>query len=114
MSFETMMMVAIGMIDFPLSKDLITEPIDYRRVMSFGVNITFLALLRRNFRTIPEFEQIQHPIDEHCLPVYFPDAAQWILRVITYNREIDPSTFSLPDMQTAVQYHLQSLQTTNT
>jgi hypothetical protein len=101
-------------INFLLEKDLISEPVDYRRVMSFSVDISFMALLRTKFRTIREFEQMQHPNDELCLPVYFPDAAQWILRVIAYNRESYPSTFSLPNVQAAVQYCLQSLQAADT
>ena len=53
---ETIIMVAIGVINFLLEKDFISEPVDYRRVMGFRVDISFVALLWTKFRTIREFE----------------------------------------------------------
>ena len=53
---ETIIMVAIGVINFLLEKDFISEPVDYRRVMSFRLDISFVALLWTKFRTIREFE----------------------------------------------------------
>ncbi|KAN0068752.1 hypothetical protein V8E54_012921 [Elaphomyces granulatus] len=102
-------MIAASVIDFLLEKDLLFRPVDYATAMELSVDRLFMEDLWGKFGKIKGFEDIQTPTDDSCLPVYFPDAAQWILRVIAYNRGLHPSLFSLDEVEAAVRSHLQSL-----
>jgi hypothetical protein len=97
---ETQMMAAMSVIDFLLYKDLISEPLDYKTAMTVSVDDSFVTSLWTEFRSIQELEDMQHSRDL-CFPVYFPDAVEWILQVVAYNR-----SFSLHDIKAAVQSHL--------
>jgi len=102
-------MIAASVIDFLLEKDLLFRPVDYAMAMELSVDRLFMEDLWGKFGKIKGFEDIQTPTDDSCLPVYFPDAAQWILRVIAYNRGLYPLLFSMDEVEAAVRSHLQYL-----
>lgn len=105
------MMRAKGIIDFLTENDLITRPIDYQTAMEITLDQSFLSLLSTKFRAIEEFESMKFAsISMDYFPVYFPDAAKWVLRVLAYNRALSPSTFILDEVQVKVRDYLQHSQ----
>lgn len=104
-------MRAKGIIDFLTENDLITRPIDYQTAMEITLDQSFLSLLSTKFRAIEEFESMKFAsISMDYFPVYFPDAAKWVLRVLAYNRALSPSTFILDEVQVKVRDYLQHSQ----
>lgn len=104
---ETQKILAKGIIDSLIDNDHIMRPVDFPTAMELNIDKSFMAHLWTQFGTISEFENMQYANEEaDCLPVYYPDAAQWVLRVLEYNNSLSSSAFNLDKVQEAVTDYL--------
>jgi hypothetical protein len=67
-----------------------------------------MAFLWSKFGVMKELENMQFASDDaDCIPIYYPDAVQWVLRVLAHNKELSP-TLDLDEAGAAVIDYLRS------